>query len=134
MFKSVLKINEEQIKDIKNDKMKTKINDHFIWLLSIAFTHAQKLSDQQKLDINMEMIRGERILNLYKFISNIEYLNKIEFKAKESSVIEAKDLVRTTEALLLSCEIYSLDRDEEIANDLELIKTKMNSIKITSKK
>lgn len=131
LFKSVLSIFKEQIKDITDYQMKETTCNHFIWLLSIAFTHARKLSDQQKFDINMEMKRGEMILNFYKTISNLEYLFKIKVYAKKPHVIKVNELVKTIEAMLMSCNIYSLDKDEDIKQFIKLINKIINNIVIT---
>lgn len=127
LFKSISNY-KKRIQDIKDDQMNTFITNHFVWLLSVAFTYARQLSNQQIIDINMEMTRGVRIINLYEIMSNTDYIAKIQMQTSYTN--EVKDLVGNMEALLMSCKAYSLSRDEEIQNFIKLIKQKIDGLAI----
>jgi len=52
LFKSTAKY-KNRIQKIKDVQRKEMIINHFDWILTVAFTYAQQLSNQQKFDINM---------------------------------------------------------------------------------
>lgn len=64
---------KNRIKRINDDQKKEMIINYFDWLLSVAFTYTEQLTSQHKLDINIEMVRGTRILSLCEITSNIKY-------------------------------------------------------------
>lgn len=76
---SVLKLletfvaHEERIKKIPDDLMKNEIFDHFDWLLTVASDDVEKLTKQQLIDINLEMVRGTRLISLYETLTNSNY-------------------------------------------------------------
>lgn len=72
LTKSVLKY-QNQIENVVDAKEKKNLINRFIWFLSVAFKFAQELYCQQKHDINMEMVRGVRLLCLYEINSNSEF-------------------------------------------------------------
>lgn len=104
------------------------IVDHFSWLFSVAFTYGQQLSNQQKFDINIEVIRGKRILSLFEIMSNKKY--KMAVGMQTSGAEEIRNLVHNMEALLISYTIYNAEKDDEIQNFVELIKKKIAGIAI----
>lgn len=131
LFKSTSKL-KLQIQDIKDDEIKELVCNHFVWLLSVVFTYAQQLSIQQKIDINMEVARGVRIINLYKIMTNT--VHKMSISVQSSETIEVNDLVYNMKNLLMSHNRYSVVIDEEINSLGELIKQKiMDSTIITTK-
>lgn len=68
---------EERIKNISDDQMKNEIADHFAWLLTVAFDHAEQLTIQQLIDINLEMVRGTRLISLYETLTNPLYRSAV---------------------------------------------------------
>lgn len=128
LFKSISKY-KNRINDLPDFKMKQTIINHFVWLLTVAFSYAQQLSNQQKYDINLEMARGARLVNLYELICNEDYKEIIGLQTS-SSIEVIKRLISDMEALLTSCKIYSQDRDDEIQHSTNLIKEKMNGLPI----
>lgn len=125
LFKSISEY-KVRIFKIEDSQMRRTIINQFFWLLSVAFKYARQLSNQQKSDINMEMARNTRIISLYEIMTNKEYKLKVLFRNSEAT--ELKCLVENMEALLISCQKYSLDRDEDIQCYTELINQKMDSI------
>lgn len=129
LINSILKY-RIRVFNLKGSQMKRTISNNFIWLLSVAFKNAQDLSNQQKCDINMEMARSARIMSLYEIMSNTEY--KMKIKMSTNLATELVDLVGNIEALLISCQRYSLGRDEEIQVYIELICQKLDGISIVT--
>lgn len=121
LFKSILKY-KEQIEDIQDVQLKQSIINHFVWLLSVAFKYARQLSNQQKFDINIEMVRGARIISLFEIKSSSEY--KMTVKMQTHISVEVRELVDKMENILMSCRIYNVYSDKEIQNLIELIKQK----------
>jgi len=127
LFKTTSKF-KPRIKEIKDAQRKQTIINHFDWILSVSFTYAQLLSNQQKFDINMEMARGARIMSLFEVMSNTKF--KMAQNMHNSDATELKDLVGNMEALLMSCKIYTVDRDTEIQHFNELIDEKFDGLAI----
>lgn len=127
LFKSISKY-KIRIRALQDCQMKI-IVDHFSWLLSVAFTYVQQLSNQQKFDINIEVIRGKRILTLFEIMSDQKYKMAVGMQFS-SDATEIKNLVHNMEALLMSCTAYNAERDDEIQNFVELIKKKIVGITI----
>lgn len=125
LFKSTSEY-KERIRDIKDDKMRKKIINHFVWLLSVAFKYARQLSNQQKSDINLEMVRGVRILSLF------EIQSKSEFKmAMNSSLFtELANLESHMTIILMSCQTYSVNKDENVEDLIKLITQKIECVSI----
>ncbi|XP_001949970.2 NFX1-type zinc finger-containing protein 1 [Acyrthosiphon pisum] len=128
LFKSTSKY-KNRIQEIKDVQRKESIINHFDWILSVAFTYAQQLSNQQKFDINMEMARGARIMSLFEIMSNTKF-QMAQNDLYNSYAVELKDLVGNMEALLMSCKIYTVDRDTEIQMFTELIDEKFDGLAI----
>jgi len=128
LFKSTSKY-KDRIKEIKDVQRKESIINHFDWILSVAFTYALQLSNQQKFDINMEMARGARIMSLFEIMSNTKF-QMAQNDLYNSYAAELKDLVGNMEALLMSCKIYTVDRDTEIQIITELIDKKFDGLAI----
>lgn len=125
LFKSISKY-MKQINKINDNYKKQDMIIHFFWLLSIAFKFARKLSNQQKFDINLEMVRGARLLCFYEIIFNNDFKLKIE--SKTQAALDVKDLISNVKALLLSCQKYSQSRDNEIQISFDLITKKIQGI------
>lgn len=119
---------KNRIKSIKDKQMKQAIISHFVWLLSVAFEYARQLSNQQKFDINMEMARGARMINLFEIKSNETYQTSV--KMRIANAIEVKDLVDNLESLIINCHAYSQDRDIQVQNNIEIIEQKMAGISV----
>ncbi|XP_022166969.1 NFX1-type zinc finger-containing protein 1-like [Myzus persicae] len=117
---------KNRIKEIKDGQRKQTIINHFDWILSVAFTYAQQLSNQQKSDIRMEMIRGSRILNLFEIMSNGKFQAAVTMQTLDTN--EIKKTVDNMEALLMSCSIYTLSRDQDINKLTEEIQQKIDDL------
>lgn len=128
LFKSTSKY-KTRVGALQDHHMKI-IVDHFSWLLSVAFTYGQQLSNQQKFDINIEVIRGKRILSLFETMSNTKY--KMAVGMRTSDAVEIENLVHNMEALLMSCTVYNAEKDDEIQNFVEQIKKKISGIAIVT--
>jgi len=128
LFKSISKY-KNRIQKIKDEQRKESVINHFDWILSVAFTYSQQLSNQQKFDINMEMARGARIISLFEIMSNTKF-QMVQNDMYNSYAAELKDLVGNMEALLMSCKIYTVDRDAEIQMFTELIDEKFDGLAI----
>jgi len=127
LFKTTAKF-KNKIKKIKDSQRKEFIIIHFDWILSVAFTYAQQLSNQQKFDINMEMARGARIMSLFEVISSEQF--QMAFDLHNPYATELIDLLGNMEALLMSCNIYTIDRDTEIQKFSKLIHEKFYGLEI----
>jgi len=125
LFKSISKY-KKQIGNIKDDQKKQMIINHFACLLHVAFTYAQQLSQQQQLDINMEMARGVRIVNLFELMSSQKY--EILINMQSSDAMELKNILENMEVILMSFKKYTVERDDEIQQLTELIKNKFDGI------
>lgn len=112
---------KNQIMALKNAQMIKILRCHFVWLLSVAFTYNQNLSEQQIFNIDIEMMRGARILNLFEIMSDEKY----ESHVKLSSVAEVENLVDNVKAFLMSCEVYSTKKDSKVQLNFGLIKEKI---------
>ncbi|VVC38589.1 Zinc finger, RING-type [Cinara cedri] len=132
LFKSTSKYKQIINEDIDDGPMKQTIINHFVWLLSVTFTYAKELSNQQKFDINMEMARGGRIVSLYKILSSVEYKMKVQMNIDSTNKNEVKDLIDNMIDMLISCKVYNLNRDKEIENRMELIEQKIDGIAFIS--
>jgi len=130
LFKTISKY-KHKINTLNNSKNKQTIINHFHWILFVAFTYAQQLSNQQKFDISMEMARGARIMNLYKILSNSKFQN--ELHVDSSNAIQLKGLVGKMEALLMSCKIYTFDIDTKVKKITNLIHKKFDGLAVEKK-
>jgi len=117
---------KNRIKEIKDGQRKQTIINHFDWIISVAFTYAQQLSNQQKFDMRIEMARGARIINLFEIMSNIKYQTAVTMQT--SATNEIKKIVDNMEALLLSCGTYTPSRDQDIQNLTEEIQQKIDDL------
>jgi len=117
---------KNRIKEIKDGLRKQTIINHFDWILSVAFTYARQLSNQQKLDIKKEMARGSRIINLFEIMSNRKFLTAVTMQTFDTN--EIKKIVDNMEALLMSCSVYTSIRDEDIQNLVEEIQQKIDDL------
>lgn len=131
LFKTISKYNH-RINIISDTKNKLTIINHFDWILFVAFTYAQQLSNQQKFDINMEMARGIRIMNLYNILYNSKFQKALE--ADNSNAIQLKGIVSKMEAVLMSHKIYTADIDTKIKKNINLIHKKFNGIAVITVK
>lgn len=129
LFKSTSKY-KKQIENLKDEQKQKTIIKHFVWLLSVAFTYARQLSNQQKHDINMEMLRGNRIISLFEIAANEEY--KMALGMRTSFSKEINGYVDYMEDLLMSCSIYSYDTDKKIQRLTELLNEKIKSVSIVT--
>jgi len=128
LFKTISKY-KHRINTISDPKNKQTIINHFDWILFVAFTYAPQLSNQQKFDINMEMARGTRIMNLYNILYNSKFQKALD--ADSSNAIQLKDLVCKMEAELMSYKIYTVDIDTKIKKITNLIHKKIKIAVIT---
>jgi len=117
---------KNRIKEIKDGQRKQTIINHFDWILSVAFTYAQQLTNQQKNDIRKEMARGSRIINLFEIMSNRKYQTAVTMQTTDTN--EIKKIVDNMEALLMSCSIYTSIRDNDIQNLIEEIQKKIDDL------
>lgn len=129
LFESISKY-KTRIIAIKDQQMNKTITNHFVWLLSVAFTYNSKLSNQQKCDINLEMIRGANILNLFEIMSDKNY--KMVIGMRTTDAAEVENLVLNVEALLMSCKVFHTDRNDEVQQLFELVKEKVAGISIVT--
>lgn len=127
LFQSTSKY-KKRISALTDDQMKQTIVNHFVWLLSVAFADGRQLTNQQKIDINLEMARGARILSLFEIMSDPKY--KMVVGMQSSHATEVKNLVGNMEALLMSCRVYSMEKDNEVQYLCELIEEKIAGIEI----
>jgi len=127
LFKTTSKY-KFRINEFNDNQRKQTIINHFDWILSVAFTYAQQLSNQQKFDINMEMARGARIVSLFEILSNSKFQKALDMDS--SYAIQLKVIIGKMEALLMSCKIYTVDRDIEIKKNTELIYDKFDGMAV----
>ncbi|XP_060856237.1 NFX1-type zinc finger-containing protein 1-like [Metopolophium dirhodum] len=121
---------KKRIESIDDVQKKQIITDHFKWLLEVAFTHSRQLSNQQKYDINMEVARGARIISLFETMCTTKFKMAYGNGMQNSYTNELKDLIGNMEALLMSCKIYTADRDKDIEKISELIGEKFDGLAI----
>ncbi|XP_027846821.2 NFX1-type zinc finger-containing protein 1-like [Aphis gossypii] len=119
---------KNRIKEIKNVQRKQIIINHFDWILTVAFTYAQQLSNQQKSDISIEMARGSRFISLFEIMSDTKFQMAVNMQT--SDTYEIKTIVDNMEVLLMSCNKYTLSKDQEIQNLIEDIQQKINGLPI----
>ncbi|KAL4098189.1 hypothetical protein QTP88_022837 [Uroleucon formosanum] len=117
---------KNRIKEIKDGQRKQTIINHFDWILSVAFTYAQQLSNQQKSDIGKEMVRGSRIINLFEIMSNRKFQTAVTMQTSDTK--EIKKIVDNMEALLMSCSIYTSNIDEDIQSLTKEIQQKIDDL------
>jgi len=121
---------KNRIESIDDVQKKQIITDHFKWLLEVAFTYSRQLSNQQKYDINMEVARGARIISLFEIMCTKKFKMAYSNQMQNSYTNELKDLVGNMEALLMSCRIYTADRDKDIEKISKLIEEKFDGLAI----
>lgn len=117
---------KNRIKEINNLQRKQIIINHFDWILTVAFTYAQQLSNQQKSDISIEMARGSRFIRLFEIMSDTKFQMAVNMQT--SDTYEIKKIVDNMEVLLMSCNKYTLSKDQEIQNLIEEIQQKINGL------
>jgi len=117
---------KNRIKEINNVQKKQIIIYHFDWILTVAFTYAKQLSNQQKSDISIEMARGSRIISLFEIMSDTKF--QMAVKMQTSDTNEIKKIVNNMEVLLMSCKKYTLNKDQEIQSSIEEIQQKINGL------
>jgi len=117
---------KNRIKEINNLQKKQIIINHFDWILTVAFTYAQQLSNQQKSDISIEMARGSRFIRLFEIMSDTKFQMAVNMQT--SDTYEIKKIVDNMEVLLMSCNKYTLSKDQEIQNLIEEIQQKINGL------
>lgn len=117
---------KNRIKEINNIQRKQIIINHFDWILTVAFTYAQQLSNQQKSDISIEMARGSRFISLFEIMSDTKFQMAVNMQT--SDTYEIKRIVDNMEVLLISCNKYTLSKDQEIQNLIEEIQQKINGL------
>ncbi|KAL5237885.1 hypothetical protein ACI65C_005295 [Semiaphis heraclei] len=123
---------KNRIENINDVQKKQIITDHFKWLLEVAFTYPRQLSNQQKYDINMEVARGARLVSLFEIMCSTKFKMAYSGVMQNSYTAEFKDLVGNMEALLMSCEIYTVDRDKDIEKLSKLIEEKFDCLAVIS--
>ncbi|XP_026822366.1 NFX1-type zinc finger-containing protein 1-like [Rhopalosiphum maidis] len=121
-----------RIKEINDVQKKQIIINHFDWILSVAFTYAQQLSNQQKIDISMEMARGSRIISLFEIMSDTKFQMAVNIQTSDTN--EIKKIVDNMEALLFSCNMYTLSKDQDIQNLTEEIQQKIDGLPLITDK
>lgn len=119
---------KNRIKEINNVQRKQIIINHFDWILTVAFTYAQQLSNQQKSDISIEMARGSRFISLFEIMSDTKFQMAVNMQT--SDTYEIKKIVDNIEVLLMSCNKYTLSKDQEIQHLVEEIQQKINGLPI----
>lgn len=119
---------KDRIKKMNDQQRKQTITSHFVWLLSVAFTFARQLSNQQKLNMSMEFARGARILSLFEIMSNTTFQNAVTMQTCDT--IKIKKIVDDMEAMLMSRSIYTLSRDQDIQNLTEEIEQKIDGVSL----
>ncbi|KAE9534042.1 hypothetical protein AGLY_008778 [Aphis glycines] len=123
---------KKRIEGIIDLQKKQTITNHFKWLLKVAFTYSRQLSNQQKYDINMEFARGARILHLFEITSSTKFIMAYEHGMQNSCATELSKLIENMETLLMSCKIYTIDRDKEVEIITKSIDKKFNGLAIIS--
>ncbi|XP_015379679.1 PREDICTED: NFX1-type zinc finger-containing protein 1-like [Diuraphis noxia] len=98
---------EKRIRDLAVGGAKDAVVGHFVWLLTAIVVYAGRLSRQQAADINTEMIRGARLVDLAEVKTNADYMR---LHAPSSSI----DLVMSVDALLTAAKPYDQDTDDEV--------------------
>jgi len=129
LFKTTSKF-KKRIESIDDVQKKQIITDHFKWLLEVAFTYSRQLSNQQKYDINMEVARGARIISLFEIMCTKKFKTAYSNGMQNSYTNELKDLVGNMEALLMSCKIYTADRDKDIEKISKIIEEKFDGLAV----
>lgn len=119
-FTKTLFAYKERIIKITDKQIKSKIIEHFDWLLTVAFNYVKQLSNQQNIDINLEMVRGARLIGLCEILNNDGYKSSLGLKT--ATAMEVKNLVDKMEALIMSCERYNPTKDEAIQQLHSVIK------------
>lgn len=125
---------KKRIESLDDVQKKQIITDHFKWLLEVAFTYSRQLSNQQKYDINMEVARGARIISLYEIMCTSKFKMAYGGGISNSYTTEFIDLVGNMEALLMSCKIYTVDRDRDVEKLSKLIEEKFDGLAIITEK
>jgi len=124
LFKNIARF-KNRIKSIGRGQGMETIISHFVWLLSMVFKNAKQLSNQQKIDISMEMARGARILSLVE----IEYNSKVQLEiTMNADTNEEKIIIDEMETILMSWKVYTISMDEEIQNLTLKIQQKINEL------
>jgi len=123
---------KKRIEGIIDLQKKQTITNHFKWLLKVAFTYSRQLFNQQKYDINMEFARGARILHLFEITSSTKFIMAYEHGMQNSCAAELSNLIENMETLLMSCKIYTVDRDKEVEIITKSIDKKFNGLAIIS--
>lgn len=113
---------EKRIRNLTDGDAKDAVVDHFVWLLTTTVVHAGRLSRQQTADVNMEMIRGARLVSLAEVKTRPDYMQVVAAQASapqastsSSAAPEKVDfLVTALEALLTATKPYDQDTDNEV--------------------
>jgi len=129
LFKTTSKF-KKRISSFDDVQKKQIITDHFKWLLEVAFTYSRQLSNQQKYDINMEVARGTRIISLFEIMCTSKFKMAYNGGISNSYTTELIDLVGNMEALLMSCKIYTVDRDKDVEKLFKSIEEKFDGLAI----
>jgi len=116
----------DRIEEINDSQRKQTIINHFDWILSVAFTYALQLSNQQKFDINTEMARGARIISLFEIMASKKF--QITVTTQTSDINYIKKNVDDMENLLMSCSMYTLSKDQHIQHLTEKIQQKIDDV------
>jgi len=131
LFKTTSKF-KNRIGNISDIPKKKIILNHFNWLFKVAFTYARQLSNQQKYDINMEVVRGTRLISLFEMMCSTKFRMAYGSVMQNKYTIELKHLVANMEALLMSCKIYTVYKDKEIEKISKLIEEKFAGLAVIS--
>ncbi|XP_050539011.1 NFX1-type zinc finger-containing protein 1-like [Daktulosphaira vitifoliae] len=127
VFKSISNYKERVIK-IKDNSYKKNIIDYFVWLLNVCFSYAKRLSNQQKLDINLEMVRALRVVMLYEVLDNTNYRACIGLQSTLS--IEVQKIMDDIKIIILTSHRYSNERDKTVQALLNTIEEKLKGVSI----
>ncbi|XP_050443204.1 NFX1-type zinc finger-containing protein 1-like [Adelges cooleyi] len=129
LFDSLSKY-KERIENLNNQDLKTKITDHFIWLLTVCFKDARRLSTQQKLDLNLEMVRTARLMSLNEVLDNPKYRSCINLPTSLSKKIQA--LVNDIKIKVTSCNRYSYTIDKSVQVLFDYLEENMKGLAVVS--
>jgi len=129
--------NEKRIGDLGVGGAKDAVVDHFVWLLTAIVVYAGRLSRQQTADINVEMIRGARLVDLAEVKTNPDYMQIVTTQASATQITPSSStapenvgvLVIDVEALLTAAKPYDQDTDNEVERLFGQVRQVIKSLK-----
>lgn len=121
-----------RVECISDAQLRNAAIKHFTSLWKVALKNPKLLTAQQKIDIDLEMARGGRLVGMYETQTNAAHV----FLSKSSTAVEAKDLLNGMKSLLTTCEPYDRTKDVEVQRlgSADRIKTLIGSCSKTTDK